>query len=193
MNQDSNEFSVNPYGPVVPSRHSLEGELELPLGMQPGMVAQVPILGVLMIIQGVLEILVSLAIAFYAFLTPMIFDQIRRDAAKNGGAQPPQLPPAAENWAMIVAVILAAGILLLAVLTILCGVRIMNYRARVLGITMLLVGLLTIATCYCFPTSLALAVYGMFVLLNTSVQHAFALRANGHEVRDIQRAFLSLP
>ncbi len=196
MSNAPNDFPINPYGPSSTSAGpaAQQGDISLSPGERRGMVSQVPILGVLMIVQGVMEVLVSIGIAFYAFAMPMVFEQMRRDAANNagGGAQPPTLPPGAENWLMIGGSIFAVVILVIGVLTILSGVRIMNYRSRVLGITMLCCGMLTIATCYCFPTSLALAIYGLVVLLSSPVQHAFDLRSQGHEVTAIQRAFLSL-
>ena len=41
------------------------------------------------------------------------------------------------------------------------------------AIVMLCTGMLSIATCYCFPTRFALAIYGLIVLLNGPVKLAF--------------------
>ena len=57
---------------------------------------------------------------------------------------------------------------------------------------MLCVGMVSIMTCYCFPTSLALAIYGLVVLLSQPVKLAFDLGDQGYDPTEIQKAFLML-
>jgi hypothetical protein len=54
-------------------------------------------------------------------------------------------------------------------------------------------GLLTLLTCYCFPTSLGLFIYGLIVLLNDSVKLGFELADRGYSSAEIKRAFAQLP
>jgi hypothetical protein len=185
-----------PYNPYGASAHEYAGPppaltIGLPIGLKRGLVTQVPILGVLMVIQGVLELIMSAGIFFYAFFMPMIFDEMRRDAARNNQPAPP-LPAEMESLLAIGGTALGVIIAVVAIVTILAGARLIVYRSRVLGVTSACLGLLMLPTCYCFPTALGIAIYGMIVLLNPSVQLAFELRKTGHSVRDIQRAFMAL-
>jgi hypothetical protein len=75
------------------------------------------------------------------------------------------------------------------VLRIIAGWSNLHFRRRVLGMTALGVGLLTMITAYCAPTSIALAVYGLIVYLNEPVIAAFALGDRGHTVSEIKNAF----
>jgi hypothetical protein len=182
----------NPYGPSsAVSSLSNEGPISLPPGIGRGMVNQVPIVGVLMIVQGVLDVLIGIGIAFYAFFMPMFFEEMQRQAAAQGNnAQP--MPPEMGAFLSIGLGLLSFVIVLVGALTIFSGIRLIRYQSRSLGIAMLCAGMVTIVTCYCFPTSLALAVYGMIVLLSPPVRLAFDLRDQGHDVTSIQRAFLSI-
>ncbi len=192
-NEPSSEMPFNPYVPASTVEFvSSAGVISLPAGIKRGMVNQVPIVGVLMIVQGVLDTLVGIGIGFYAFFMPMLFDEMQRQAAAQGNNTPP-MPPEMGLAMTIGIVVLGTAIVSIGVLTIYSGIRVIKYEARTLGIASLCAGMATIATCYCFPTSIALAVYGMIVLLNASVSLAFDLRKQGHDVPSIQRAFLSIP
>ena len=72
--------------------------------------------------------------------------------------------------------------LFLAIPAVLCGaVRIiagifnLRFRRRGLGMVALGLGLLTMITGYCAPTSIALAIYGLIVFVNEPVVAAFEL------------------
>ncbi len=54
-----------------------------------------------------------------------------------------------------------------------------SFRGRILGIVMLSLGMVSVMTCYCAPTSIALAIYGLIVYLNQNVSKAFALGEQG--------------
>ena len=122
---DSNPFSreseANPYGPTqsVSARYA-EGQIRLPDGQQRGMVGQIPILGVLMIVQGIVFLFASAGIAFYAFLMPQVFEQMQQDVAAQGGnaaAMPPNVGPIL----MLVGGLFAFIMLTIAIATILAG------------------------------------------------------------------------
>lgn len=180
---------LNPYasniGPTPPTD---AGELNAALGYRRGMIGHIPILAVLMVIQGVLELLMAVAFAGYAVLMPEMFQEMQKQAAKQGG-QGGGMPAAMPAWLTTVGVALAIVILIIGALTIYSGLNVYRFRGRVMAIVMLGAGLSLIFTCYCFPTALALAIYGLITLLNPSVKYGFDLRAQGHAAQDIQRLF----
>ena len=163
-----------------------------PENQQRGLVGQVPVIGILMIVQGVLLTIVSLFIALYAVMMPRFFDEMQQDMAAKGGNAPP-MPPEFGTWFMVAAVLFALAIGAMAVLTILSGVKVIKYRGRTFAIVMLCAGMLSISTCYCFPTALGLGIYGLIVLLNGPVKLAFDLSEQGYDPREVQKVFLMLP
>lgn len=183
----SNPYSPTGQAPRIPG----EGSLDPANLSSRGMVGQVQILGVLMIVQGVFILLMGGIVAFYAALMPMIFSEMRAEAAQKGTAN--AMPPEAETWVLVIGVIAGLTLIAIAVLTIVCGVRTLRFRGRVMSIVMLCIGMVTMFTCYCMPTQLALSIYGMIVLLNGPVVMAFRFADQGHSSREIQRAFLSIP
>lgn len=152
------------------------------------MVRQVPVLAVLTIVQGSLE---CLAGVFYAAMGPMMRTILRGVARQQPrGASPVQDLP--EGFATgMAAFYVVAGLVVLAVgaLRIVAGIRGLKYRSRTLGIVSLAAGLLSVVTCYCLPTSLALAVYGLIVYLNADVGRAFEMGERGASSAEIQAAF----
>ncbi|GAA4471255.1 MULTISPECIES: hypothetical protein [Novipirellula] len=198
MSDDPNPFArpsgeSNPYTPSS-SAASIggAGAVRLSEVHSRGMVGQIPILGVLMIVQGVFITLMGLVFGGYAFAMPMIFRSIREDAAKQG-ANPPPMPQEMELGMLIGLGVAAVCVLAIAVFTIWAGVRVIKFQSRTFAIVMLCVGMLMCLTCYCAPTQIALSIYGLIVLLNGPVTDAFRFAEKGHSAREIQQAFLSLP
>ncbi|NNE00956.1 MAG: hypothetical protein HKN47_26875 [Pirellulaceae bacterium] len=193
---DNSRPDDNPYEPSSdPSLAGMDKSIQLPEGQKRGMVGQTTVLGVLMIIQGIVNALAGVAIAGYAWFMPQVFQQMRADMAKQpaGGPPPPQLPENFELYLMIGGGILAAVMLLIGLLLVYSGLGVIRLQQRGLAIGSLCMGMLTILTCYCFPTSLALGIYGLILLLNQPVMLAFELRRQGYPVRRIQQAFMALP
>jgi hypothetical protein len=140
-----------------------------PLGR--GLVGHVGIVAVCLIVQGVLEVL------FGGFM--VLFGCLFLNNPQLQGMQ-------TFAWFMIVIALpgFACGGLRIA-----AGVFNLRFRRRVLGMTALGAGLLTMITGYCAPTSIALAIYGLIVYLNDSTIAAFAMGDGGKEPADIQAAF----
>jgi len=193
-NLDPNEAAQNPYA----APHVFEGEANLidaghisfPTR---GMVGHAVAIGVLMIVQGVLDFLAGVAAAFYAFFMPGILAQAQQQAAQGGGQPSPPMP---EHMGMIFAVgggIVAIVMVALGLLTIYCGISVMKFQNRILTMVALSGGLITLFTCYCFPTSLILGAYGLIFLLNQPVTSAYAMRSEGRTVDEIRQVFHSLP
>mgnify|MGYP003677032172 CR=1 FL=1 len=104
MSDDPNPFSrpaseSNPYTPSpAASRPGGAGAVRLSDVQSRGMVGQIPVLGILMIVQGVFILLMSLALGFYAFLMPIMFRSMREEAAKQGGNAPPMPQDVDDGW-----------------------------------------------------------------------------------------------
>lgn len=178
----------NPYQPTAEVGRSetivirgipFEGDLRR------GRVGQVQILGVLMVVHGVLDVMAAVAMGGYAFFMP----QLMRQAAANGGNP---MPPNVDRTVMLTMIGLAAVYFFAGVGNLVGGVWAIQFRRRPWVIAGLVGGLLMLMSCYCFPTSLVLFVYGLFVMLGPSVVYAFELRKQGHSVKEIQEAFWEL-
>lgn len=184
---------INPYSPTHSDQIS-DSVIPTEFGdiTSRGMVGQVQILGVLMIVQGVLVSILGVAIAGYAILMPTFMQQAQQQAAGQGGNAAP-MPPNIGLWFLVVGGLLGLMMLAIGSLTVYAGVLTMKLRGRMLSIVMLCTGLLTVLTCYCLPTQIALSIYGLIVLLNGPVRDAFRLAEQGHSARRIQLAFMSLP
>ncbi|MEZ6058817.1 MAG: hypothetical protein R3C19_00480 [Planctomycetaceae bacterium] len=186
------EYPANPYASEDPSLRT-PTDIELPDGQQRGKVSQISTVGILMIVQGALWILCGIGGVVMAFVFPRILQEqmMNNPALQNN---PNQLPP--EQLGQIMMAVYGVGggaLLLLGLLTLFSGFRIHRHRGRVLGIVTLSLGLGTILTCYCFPTALALFIYGLIVLLDRSVKKAFELGETGYSPLEIQTAFARLP
>jgi hypothetical protein len=142
-----------------------------PLGR--GMVGHVPLVAIGLIVQGCLEFLFGLLMVLSGLLFAFVPD--------------PQL--AAMRGMSGIMFGLAVPAILCGTLRFIAGVFNLRYRRRILGMTALGLGLLTMITAYCAPTSIGLAVYGLIVYLNDSVIAAFALGDAGKGKADINAAF----
>lgn len=141
-----------------------------------GMARQVPIVAVLLIVQGGLEGLVGVAYAYFAF--------IERTRAADA------LQAARNPRGMTAVFIAASGAMALvalvsALVKVWAGCRNYTYRGRTLGVVALLSGFASCLTLYCAPTSISLAIYGLIVYLNGQSAQAFALRQEGMTVNQI--------
>jgi len=189
----NNPFRDNPYQSPNPEDNLEKPGGPLPHQPQPGMVPQLPILAILMIVQGGFEIFMGLIqVACAVFMTAIIrtdFQTIQEDLP-DGAAEP--ISAETMSWIMTSAYGgIAAICLLAALLHIWAGIRILGYRGRTLGIIALIVGMASSITCYCAPTAIALGVYGLIVLLNSEVKNAFAMRQQGYSKTQIEDAFAS--
>lgn len=143
------------------------------------MVGHVPVLAILMIVQGGLEAVAGLLLLVAAVMAPMLL--------RNAEGPP---PPENMFWVIgIVYGVMAAAAIIAAVLHILGGVWAYRFRKRTVGIVALAVGIASTFTCYCAPTSIALAIYGLIVLLNPRVAQAFAMGDDGISREDVLAAF----
>ena len=121
--------------------------------------AHVTPLGILMIIHGVL-ILFPAAIMLGTYLI----------LQTEFGEQPELIPHQQSSGILI---FYGSCLLLTGLLTIISGITLLNRKGRITAVVILSAGMLTSITCYCAPTSIALAIYGYIVLLNSHVSLLF--------------------
>ena len=139
-----------------------------------GLINQVPIVAILLIVQGVLELL--FCVVCFGFSALVFFAPQKEFEGMRG-----------------LGVLMAAvstPALISALLRITAGIFNIRYRRRVLGIVALAVGLSTMLTGYCAPTSIALAVYGLIVYVNEPVMMAFRMGDSGRPSAEIRAAYL---
>ena len=185
MSDNSPEPSKNPY--AAPTKSSLNNDGRQPTQGQPGrgFVRQIPILGVMTIVQGVLLLVMGvLCFGYGIFFVMMPGMMPPEELARMKAANPVSLET-------IGAVAIGIGVLVLvvAIMHIVAGIRTLKYRGRVFTIVTWLVGLLAAFTCYCGPTSIGLAIWGLIVFLNPAVVSAFKMAETGMKSREIEDQF----
>jgi len=178
----------NPYEPPLEASFSANTDQPLPPPQEPGLVSHVRIVAILMIVQGVLDILMGL------FLGGMgtFMGTFMREAMQNDPNLQQQPGPSPEVMAgVMTGFYVGFGVLLLVVgvLQAYAGLRNYNFKSRTLGIVALISGVVTIFTCYCAPTSIALCIYGLIVYFNNSVASAFQLASQGHSSDAVLHTF----
>jgi hypothetical protein len=138
-----------------------------------GLVGHVRIVAILLIVQGVFEMLFALFGICFALLTLFVPQEDFVNMRPLGIAL----------GVISVAALVCGGLRLAA------GIANLRFRRRLLGITALGAGMLTMLTGYCAPTAIALAVYGLIVYLNDSVVAAFEMGDAGRTTTEISAAF----
>jgi len=188
-NGPDNPFSDNPYAaPPMPSDRLATAPYPVAPGAAGrGMTRHVPVVAILMMVQGGLELLAGLGLVGMGvfFVVMMRMEQVRGNAAG-----PPDVPPEAMGWIMLgmyggmgLIALIAGGLHLFA------GMRNYRFRSRTLGFVALAGGLAAMFTCYCAPTAIALGVYGLITYMNPEVAQAFAMGEAGRTREEILAAF----
>lgn len=151
----------------------------LPPPQPPGLVGHVRIVAILMIVQGVLELLLAIYfIVFGLFFGSTFGDAMMRDPNfRQGQGPPPELMSAIMTATPIV---MGAVGFVVGVLHVYAGFRNFLFQNRMLGIIALVGGMASIGTVYCCPTSFMLFIYGAIVYMNASVTRAFDMAVEGY-------------
>jgi hypothetical protein len=183
----NNPFRDNPY--QTPNAAGMGANLGVPLSPGRGLIGHVLVVAILMIVQGVLEAVMGLFLFGMAFVVPMLMQtELQRSGGPTGGPSPAQF-----QWIQWImgSVYGGLGLLLLVVATlrIVAGLGNMKYRRRVLGMGAMLGGMATVFSCYCAPTAIALAIYGLIVYFNPQVTLAFAMGQSGIQKDVIEATF----
>ncbi len=185
------EYPENPYASGDEFQRK-PVDIELPEGQERGKVSQIPVLGTLIVVQAVLELLLGVGFLVMAFALPEeIAQQLRNDPQFQ---QQQNMTPEEFTRAMMAGLVFfGIALSVLAFLTFIAGFRTIRHRGRILSIVVLTLGVVPVFSCYCFPTALALFIYGLIVLLNDPVKRAFELGEQGYSGTEIQTAFARLP
>lgn len=165
MQPDPSKF--NPYGPQY------GGQFPPGSGQDP-YVKQVPIIGILMMVQSGLELIASFGLMALGFGLPALIRFAEAQEQRPGAAE---MPPQAEMMMMVFYGGLGVVIMGVAALRFFAGWKVMQYRQRMLAIVANSIGFGTAITCYCGLTSLALGIYSLVVLLQPMVIYEFNRRA----------------
>jgi len=185
----SNPFSDNPYAtpPMTGDVPAIGPYPVAPGATGRGMTRHVPVVSILMMVQGGLEILAGLGlVGMGVFMMVMM----RMEEFRDRGAGPPDMPPEALGWLMLA---MYGGMGLIALLAgglhLFAGLRNYRFRSRTLGFVALAGGLVTMFTCYCAPSAIALGVYGLITYMSAEVAQAFAMGEAGKTREEILASF----
>lgn len=150
------------------------------------MVSQVTIIGILMIVNGALCTLYGMLLMFMGPVMSSFFNF-------QAGQAPPQAQPQMQQMQQmmsvvsVVYVIIGAAAALAGVMNIAGGISALRFRSRTFVIIALFFNVAAFTTCYCLPTSLGLMIWGLIVMFQSDVAHAFTLGASGYTVDEIKQ------
>ena len=193
MSGNSFDFNdaPNPYAAGEPSEF---GNPSAGVPDKRGMVGHVPVVGILLIVQGVLQLLMGaylLALPF--FLSEFLDEQLQNNPAlqQQQDFTPEQMKQIMLGTYLVMGAI--GGVLSL--VQIAGGIQTLRFRTRVFDIVALSAGglLSPVAGCWCFPTALMLTIYGLIVLFNEPVKAAFNLVSSGQSPAEVKSLFANLP
>ncbi|HYV36259.1 MAG TPA: hypothetical protein VE988_11180 [Gemmataceae bacterium] len=148
------------------------------------MVRQIPILGILLIVNGVLIGLMGILVIA---LGPFLY-YVEKSSHKT-------MHPEKQTENMIFIAVLAsmgALILVIAMLHVIAGFKCRRYRGRVFALVTVFTNILLLPTS-CSVTSIGMLVYGLIVLFNNESIRAFEMGARGDTPEQIQQAFAPAP
>lgn len=172
MTEQPNQYSDD-YPPAERSFESNE-----PLAGESGMVNQITIVAILQIVQGGFECLMALMLLGFT-----IFFSV--------GISGEEIDISEGEVYMLLAIYGGLFVLVLAsaIFRIVTGVACLKFKWRIPTVISLSAGFITLMTCYCGPTAIALGIYGIIVLLSPPAAKAFRMRQNGMTVQEIKHAF----
>ena len=133
--------------------------------------------GILQVVAGGMELVVA---TLYVFIMGTFL--LARDDANallDGGPRAFFL-----IYASIWACVAVSGCLRIA-----SGISSFYYRRRTLMLVSLVLGFVSVMTCYCAATAVPIGVYGLVVMLSSTAKRAFAMRRAGMTPQQIRDAF----
>lgn len=144
---------------------------------------QIRVIAILLIIHGLMLMAMGIFLVGLAIVFPTIM------AAQPGGMpQQPGGPTPGQLKIMMLALYGSMGVAAIVpgILQIVAGSFNVVMKKRMLGIVALAVGTISVGTCYCTPTAIALLVYGLIIYLHDTTQQAFALHDQGYTWDEIE-------
>ena len=184
--------SENPYAP--PNQFKDDPNIGFrQSGLNASILTQIKIVAILMIVHGVLCLVAGAMLIGIAVVMPAAIAAQQRQMPQQPGA-----PSVEAMQSILVGVygLMAAAGIIAGLLQIVAGVANLRLQGRTLGIVGLVGGVLSVGTCYCLPTAVALLVYGLIIYLNETTQRAFTLGAEGlswDELHDLAARGLNAP
>lgn len=137
---------------------------QLPSGSGDFYIKQIPVVGILQIVQAALELMMGVLLIGAAIMMGLMQNNPQIQKMPN----PPPMQIFSIGYSIFGAVV---GVVALLRLT--SGIMILRKRARMFSIVTSVLGLASVFTCYCSPTSIALCVYTLIVLVQPSVIDEF--------------------
>ncbi|MFW5921557.1 MAG: hypothetical protein ACOCUS_06930 [Polyangiales bacterium] len=156
------------------------------------MVKHVPTVAILLGVQGGLEVLGSLFAMLYGLLYGAIAVMPLASPEMAEGPENPEGLVAVMGGMSAIFLLAAAAVFALGVLKLVACFFNFRYRKRTLGMVAVASAFASLITCYCAPTGIALAVYGLIVYSQDAVRKAFAMGEAGSSSDEILRAALDL-
>ena len=136
-----------------------------------------------MIVHGALCVFLGIGLAIMSVFLPsvLVAQQQKMPPQPNG-------PSLQQMQYLLVAVYggMAAAGIIPGLFQITAGIANLRLKGRTFGIVALVAGMLSVGTCYCTPTAVALLVYGLIVYLNETTRQVFALGREGKTWREIE-------
>lgn len=160
-------MSSNPYSdndPQSPYAFQSQAPIGYGYGNGNGYIKQIPVVGILNIVQASLELMICIMVIGIAIFMRTMPNDLKLQKIPNA-------PP--MEWIAIGYFIFGAVIGVIATLRLVGGIMILKKRGRILSIVASVLGLATVFTCYCSLTSIALCVYSLVVLIQPSVIEEF--------------------
>lgn len=168
-----NENDSNPYASNSPyASTSQQSPQSMPFYETDAYVKQLPVVGTLVIVQGVLEGLMAVMGIVMVVAMGLLSGQAQfQKEMQNVG------PGASPVFLIIVYGAIAVVMSVIAIVRIASGVMILRRKNRMFAIVSTILCIGSVFTCYCGPTSIAICVYALIILLHPTVERAFAMRA----------------
>ena len=156
-----------------PYQSPREAPLEAAAVSRGGRAKQIPVVAILLIVQGALELLMG---GFYLISGGIVATIMARQPPPAGN---PNLPFSPVWFMGGMYAVMGFGALAVAALKIFAGWRNYSFRGRTWGVAALVSGMASLVTCYCFPTALLLMIYGLIVYLSADAAWAFSMGDQG--------------
>lgn len=159
-----------------------------PGGSEFGWIQQVRVFAILNAVQGLLEFPLGVMLLIVGGMFPAMMAMDRNNPNRPvGGPEPPE-----EMMWIVMAMYMTIGgvLLLISALRLFAAYRNFYFKGRVLGFVSMGLGVASMFTCYCAPTSIAILIYGLILYLNPAVKAAFDMGEQGRSVAEIYAAFM---
>ncbi len=152
-------MSANPY-----SDNSQDSpyafQTQLPSGNDESYVKQLPVIGILTLVQASLELMMSGMLVVVGVMMGFMQNNPEFQKIPN----PPNMQIVSIGYS-----IFGVFIGVMALLRLISGIMILRKRGRLFSIVVSVLGLASVFTCYCSLTSVGLCVYSLIVLVQPSV------------------------